>query len=696
MLNMNRNKKVLTRTGTALLCAAVVANTCMLPVMADSAQPEKDENVYVNLNSDGSVSGIYVVNEFDMEEDADITDHGDYTTVKNLTSDEEITVSGDEVKVHAGKGKFYYQGDLETKKIPWDISIRYELDGKELSAEDLAGKSGDLKITVSVKDNVDSDDDFYDNYLVQGTVTLDTTKCSGIKADGATQANVGSDRQLLYNIMAGEEKEFTITATVEDFEMDAISFQAVPMGFDIDTDSMDKDELYDQTDELKDAADEFDDGAGKLKDGVSELQDGVSELQSGAGSMQSGAYSLKSGTGQLSSGAQTVQSGAAELASGGSKLSEGASSVSEGSSAVSLGMKELNKNMKVMESGAGELHDALTALSDQSETLKSGSASVLAALEQMQSSLADGMSMVSQSSENLESLKSQNSSSADYLRGIASQATAIYGSLDGATQAMAQTLSGGVDVGGIAGNLNNIAGLLEMNNSTYDALEAATTELISGQMSELKTAVDTLTEEYKNLNAGIIQYTDGTTEVQKAYSEFYSAYGQVVKAADSLSEGAKAVAEGSSSVAENSSKLAEGAKELKSGTSTLAGGISTVDAGAGSLADGANELYSGTGELASGVSELADGTNDLKEGTEEFKDKTKDMDSDIDDKINDMVSEISGEDYVPVSFTSSRNKEIGLVQFAMKTESISVEDEEDVVEMEPTEKSFGQKLKDLF
>ncbi len=41
--------------------------------------------------------------------------------------------------------------------------------------------------------------EFFDNYLIQGTVTLDTKKCSNIQADGATQANVGSDRQLLYS-----------------------------------------------------------------------------------------------------------------------------------------------------------------------------------------------------------------------------------------------------------------------------------------------------------------------------------------------------------------------------------------------------------------------------------------------------------------------------------------------------------------
>lgn len=151
-------------------------------------------------------------------------------------------------------------------------------------------------LSLSVKDNPDSDDEFFDNYLVQGTITLDTKKCTDIQADGATQANVGSDRQLLYNIMAGQEKEFTITAQVEDFEMDAISFQAVPMSFTIDSSSLDTSELYDKTDEIKDAAKEFDDGATDLQDGASKLKDGASELKDGVSSLKDGTDSLKDGT----------------------------------------------------------------------------------------------------------------------------------------------------------------------------------------------------------------------------------------------------------------------------------------------------------------------------------------------------------------------------------------------------------------
>lgn len=203
---MNCNKKIMKKVGVTCLCATVIANMLAMPAMAagtSSDKDQKDENIYVNLDGDGSVSGVYVVNEYDLDGETDITDYGDYTSVKNLTSDDEITLSDGKVSVSAPAGKFYYQGNQRDNEIPWDISIKYELDGTECSAEDIAGATGKLKITLSVKKNGTAYEDFFDNYLMQGTVTLDTDKCTNIKADGATQANVGSDRQLLYNIMAG-------------------------------------------------------------------------------------------------------------------------------------------------------------------------------------------------------------------------------------------------------------------------------------------------------------------------------------------------------------------------------------------------------------------------------------------------------------------------------------------------------------
>ena len=209
---MNRNRKSMAKTGAVLLGAAMVVNTMAVPILAGT-DAQKDENVYVNLNQDGSVFGVYVVNEYDLDEGTDITDYGNYNSVKNLTTDDQLKVSGDKVEIQAPAGKFYYQGNLKNAEVPWDISISYRLTEKK------------------------------------------------------------------FQQMPLQEKEFTIKAQVKDFEMDAISFQAVPMSFDFDSSSMDMDELYDKTDEIKDVAKEFDDGASELKDGATKLKDGSSELK---------------------------------------------------------------------------------------------------------------------------------------------------------------------------------------------------------------------------------------------------------------------------------------------------------------------------------------------------------------------------------------------------------------------------------
>ena len=113
------------------------------------------------------------------------------------------------------------------------------------------------------------------------------------------------------------------------------------------------------------------------------------------------------------------------------------------------------------------------------------------------------------------------------------------------------------------------------------------------------------------------------------------------------------------------------------------------------LYDGTVELYDGVAELMDGVAELKDGTAELKDGTLEFVDKTSDIDEQIDEEIDKALDEITGSDFEQMSFVSAKNTNVGLVQFAIQTDAITIEEEEtEAVEEEPA--SFGDKLKDLF
>ena len=233
------------RRYVAIILSAVLLLTMAMPVFAAALAENtpKQEVVYINLNSDGSVNSIYVVNIFELNEDGQIIDYGDYTALRNMTTNDEIVFENETVKIDTKAGKLYYEGALSKNTIPWDFAIRYYLDGTEYPAEELAGKSGALKITMAVRENKECNSTFFENYSLQISFTLDTKLCKSIVANGATAANVGADRQLTYTVLAGNEKDITITADVTDFEMAGIAINGVPLNMDVEIDTENNAEL---------------------------------------------------------------------------------------------------------------------------------------------------------------------------------------------------------------------------------------------------------------------------------------------------------------------------------------------------------------------------------------------------------------------------------------------------------------------
>ena len=380
-MNRNRKSRYTKKSITAAVCfSMVLGNT--LPVMAEE-NPQKEENVYASLEEDGTVSGVYVVNEYDLEKDTRITDYGDYTEVTNLTTEDKIEETADGYTVEGKKGKFYYQGNLETKELPWKIQISYYLNGEKKNPKELAGESGNLEIRISVKKNEKVKGDYFEDYLLQATVTLDSEKCKNIQAEGATLANVGADKQILYNIMAGQEKEFSITSEVTDFEMEGISFQGVPMSFAIDTDSLDMSALYEQTDELKEAVSRLDEGAGSLKEGTGELAKGSSRLLDATGSLAQGAVSLKTGTDGAASGSSALVRGGQELETGIGAYLNGVSSAASGSKSLIQGADSLKEGVPVLEAGAGQLAEGTRTYTEGTESYINGVQAYISGVDQL-------------------------------------------------------------------------------------------------------------------------------------------------------------------------------------------------------------------------------------------------------------------------------------------------------------------------
>lgn len=644
------------------IIAIVAAFSMAMPTFAQAAASPKEEVVYAITDASGTVSSAYVVNIFGC---GDITDYGDYSTVKMLTTNDKITLNGDEINFTANADKVYYQGNMDNVELPWNISIRYFIDGTEYTAEEVAGKSGKLEIKFSVTKNESCGGTFYDDYALQASFTLDTDICGSITADGATVANVGKKKQLSYTILQGKGIDTSITADVTNFEMDAVSINGVKLNLNINVMT---DKLTDSISELTDAIEKLDDGAKELADGTIELKNGSTDLTDGVKSLSDGAITLDDGIVSLQSGISAIQSG-------------------------------------------------LDKLNAQSENLTDGSAEVKTALAKIQTSL----NSVSATTEQLSQLVTASKSISTAIGKLYSGAQTLYNQVNYA--AYKQTFSAnGLDIdtlkNGNAAAIESLTAQLKelktmlakiSGNSAYDKQAAE----LKAQIAQLENIVTLLsgnnamisgTEEYLNTaSSGAKQLMEGIKSLQTEYAKFDTAINQLVDSLGKMTANLSTLADGINTLTDKYTELdsgiiayTDGVKALSDGFSKLSHGTKILADGSKALSDGAAGLMDGTNQLTNGISELSDGASELSDGTSELRDKTAGLDTEVNDKIDDVLSEFESNGKETVSFVSEKNTDVKSVQFVIKTSAIEIPEVAVVEETTVTELNFWQRLLRLF
>lgn len=124
----------------------VVAMLCYtMPVMAYT----KEETVYSKLEGDGEVYQTIVSTHLkNTDENQTLQDVSDLLGIENTNGYETFEQDGNTVTWKANGKDIYYQGESK-KELPISCHISYELNGEEISKEELAGKSGRVKITLT-------------------------------------------------------------------------------------------------------------------------------------------------------------------------------------------------------------------------------------------------------------------------------------------------------------------------------------------------------------------------------------------------------------------------------------------------------------------------------------------------------------------------------------------------------------------
>jgi putative membrane protein len=615
-----------------------IADKLMDSVSLKDNDADKDESVYLISDANGNVNKTIVVDHLKNKDKKDtLEDASNLSDIENVKGKEKFTQSGDKLTWQAGGKDIYYQGTA-TEEPPVTQKVTYYLDGKEISPEDLAGKSGKVKIrfdytnTTSYTETVNGEKqtvsvpfaaitglvlgDGFENIEVtngKAEVSDSSSVVLGYALPGLKDSLGIKDGDLDGDVNIPEYME--MTADVKNFSMPAAMTFVVNASDYVSTDGIDTSDIDDMINDLKDASTQLQDGSKTLAEGTDTLADGLSTLQSKLGTFASGVGTLQSGlktytdgvstlsgglntlgnsTGALVSGADKLNSGAGQLASGSATLKDGLKSYTDGASQLNAGLNQLNDNTGSLATGVTSLNDGAKTLSDGINAANKGAAGVSAGVAQLKTSIDTAKT------------------GADSLAAGAKQVDDGIGQLEQSLSDMPETIK------------DNINKSLEPLN-----------ELNVGTLFKTLRYIDTDKITADNVSKAADAAVNHAEDIIKALTGMHDAdpsatYSKIVVG---LSQGKGAVSV-YSAVNQSVTDSASTVKALKDGSAKVSEGASSLNAGLGQLADGASKLSSGASDLATGTTKLATGATELQTGTQSLTDKLPELTNGITSLVN--------------------------------------------------------------
>ena len=523
-----------TKGALALLCMVMLVAVIMAPRLAGSdtgtpgsaapTVPEasatvtaREEVIYATLTPGGQVQAAFAVTALEVSQPGTLVDYGPFSSALNLTSTAPLTLSDDTVTVEAPAGRFFYQGNMVNPKLPWDIAIRYFVAGNPTLPAELAGSVGPVRIEITTAPGAAEGRAYYENYVLQISLTLDTRYFTNITAEGGTVANAGRNKMVTFTVMPESEGMVSLSADTTDFALPPIEIAALPLSLQIDM--PDTSSLTDELQPLTTGVTELHRGMGKLRDGVKELRQGASSLAAGADQFGQGLDQLDTNSGGLVAGSDQIRQA----------LNAMAAALEGQTGEFSLGsMLQLAPALDQLSAGLNDVSAALDEL-DQAFTL------AYTALEQSISGIpTDEISQAQ-----LGALYAANPERAALLDSLVQYYTAarvVQGTFQAVQPAFAAT---GMSLGPISASIDTIsATLADMSAALGFAMQ---NEPGTAMLQQLIQGISALSQQYDGFHQGLNQYTLGLTQLNEAYAPLSAGLGGLSQGTSELEKGANQI-----------------------------------------------------------------------------------------------------------------------------------------------------------
>lgn len=727
------NKKV-TKIIAICLCAALCLGGAGVAFAQtgskqESAQPtaaqkaadlqqkiSKDETVYVLAGADGSVQKIIVSDWLKNElGSASLTDKSVLSNIENVKGDESYSINGDNMTVWDAQGNdIYYQGDIQ-KELPVGLTVRYTLNGKAVSPEQLKGQSG--KVTI----RFDYENRQYETVQINGQnqrIYVPFAMLTGMILDNDTFRNVtvsngklvnDGDRTVVVGLaFPGLQENLNlsrdqlsipssveITADVTDFSLGMTVTLACNDLFsqlgDADLGSLD---AAGSLNKLTDAMDQLLNGSSALYDGLTTLLDKSGELAAGVEELAQGAAAIKAGADSLDEGAAELKAGLADLSEGLNKLSANSAALNGGAEQVfnslletataQIRAKGLTVPDLTIENYAEELNKLIKSL-DETTVYENALTQVTAAVEKQRPLITQKVTAAVR-----QEVEAKVTAAVKTEATTAAQAQVAENVIRTATGMTKKDYDAAVAAGQIPqATQDAVNAAIQAQLSDPDVQKQINATVEAQMASEtVKNTIKAQTDakmQTEKVQATISQNVE--LQVKKAIAE-NMASDEVQKQLQAASEGSKTLIALKASLDDYNAfylglldytagvdEAAEGSNELYAGAGDLKDGTAELRAGAAKLYAGVLQLKDGTPALVSGVTQLKDGAMQLSEGLQQLnKEGIQKLTKLLQDDLGDLTARVQAtidvsKDYR--SFSGISDDASGQVKFIYRTDEIA-------------------------
>lgn len=580
------------------------------PEMLKTAQTgDKSETVYAVMDADGNTTDVSVSEWLKNEgKSNNLSDYSNLKNIKNTSGDEKMSRDGNKL-VWAAKGKdIHYTGDYDGE-LPVKVKVSYYLNGTKVSADEIAGKKGNVKIRFDYDINDSVKENGYSltrPYAIVSAVVLSNDNFTNVTVNNGKAVNDGNSTAVVGIALPGMSDNLqideldipdhvTINAKTTNFEIDG-TYTVADSGFMNDVDTTKLDDATSQVDELESALDKLSDASKKLVNGSSKLAKGANTLANSSSQIEEGTETLKDGTKSLKTGVKSLSDGADKLVTGAQDLSSGTTQLKEGTEA-------LNSSVN----GA----DGLAGDNGSAKKLSAGAARVEAGIKQMGETIAAQNTKLAQTAKSI----SDNLDGVNTEKVNAPSSADVDSALE--TAIKAAEASGDQDTINALKNAKEKLETYETNvNDTVSSVNTDKQKIITANQTAkgmYQSIASSSNDDLKKLQDGADELKAGTQALDTAVNVGGTKVPSLSKAVAGLNSGAAQLDAGVNGYTDKEGKFHPGALL---GLQSLQAGIKVDTKDKTSLVTGVNKLDAGAGKLVTYMGQLTEGAETLSDGAD--------------------------------------------------------------------------------